>query len=99
MTKDTHWIHRQAGLATQFGWQDEGKLAQVNSTTILGKLPDQDVWIVEVDGTATDEVADGEYYWPIEAYVAVYRQPNGSAISRAATSREVALCTEEEDEA
>ena len=97
MTKpDTHWIHRQAGMATQFQWQDEGKIAQVDSTSILGKLPGQEVWIVEVDGTATDEVAAGEYYWPIEEYVAVYKQANGEPISRHATDEEVALFVEEE---
>ena len=94
MSTDTHWIHRQAGMATQFQWQDEGKLAQVDSTSILGQLPGRQVWIVEVDGTATDEVADGEYYWPVEEYVAVYRQPNGEPISRPATDEEVALFVE-----
>jgi len=83
-------------MATQFQWQDEGKLAQVDSTAILGQLPGQDVWIVEVDGTATDEVADGEYYWPVEAYVAVYKQADGTPISRAATDEEVALFVEEQ---
>ncbi len=48
MSTDTHWIHRQAGMATQFQWQDEGKLAQVDSTSILGQLPGRQVWIVEV---------------------------------------------------
>ncbi len=96
MTTDTQaWIHRAAGMATSFAWQDEGKLAQVNSTAIMGKLEGQEVWIVEVDGTATDEVANGEYWWPISEYVAVYKHEDGTPTVREATEAEIALFVEE----
>src|SRR5215470_15592691 len=95
-----HWIHRQAGLAIQFEWQDKceetGDCAQLDYTSILGKLPGKDVWIVECNLTATDAVADGEYWWPVEAYLAVYKQEDGSPISRYATEEEIALFVEEE---
>jgi len=99
MTKlDLSWVHRQAGLACQFTWQDEGEMAELDSTTILGQVPGKEIWIVECDGTATDAVANGEYYWPIEAYLAVYLHDDGTPTSRPATDEEIALFIEEEQE-
>jgi hypothetical protein len=100
MTSEHHWIHRQAGLAIQFEWQDKcaeaGDCAELDSTSILGRLPDKEVWIVECDLTATDAVADGEYWWPITNYLAVYKRDDDTPISRHATDEEVALFVEEE---
>jgi hypothetical protein len=97
---DTNWIHRQAGMAIQFEWQDKcaesGDCAQLDSTSIIGKLPDQEVWIVRCDLTATDAVAGGEYWWPVEEYLAVYKQENGEPFSRHATDEEIVLFEDEE---
>ncbi len=100
MTTDTHWIHRQAGLAAQFEAQDEGEetgeTAILEYTSILGQVPGKDIWIVQCDFTCTDAVADGEYWWPSTGYLAVYKRDDGEPISRHATDEEVALFVEEE---
>ena len=104
MSTDTqHWIHRQAGLAIQFEWQDKaletGDRAELDRTTILGKLPDKDIWIVRCDLTATDAVADGEYWWPVEDFLAIWKRDDGTPLSRHATDEEIALFdTDEEDD-
>lgn len=85
---DLAWIHRQAGLTIQFEYQDKGKPAQLNYTTVLGKLKDSDTWIVECDLTVTDGVANGEYWWPETAYVAVYKH-DGEPASRDVTDEEL----------
>jgi hypothetical protein len=100
MTTDMHWVHRQAGLAIQFEWQDKcietGDCAELDSTSIIGKLPDQDVWIVACNLTATDGVADGEYWWPVTNYLAVYQREDGTPSSRHATEQELALFPEDD---
>lgn len=89
--RDLQWVHRQAGLAAQFESQDNGEMCVLESTTILGKLPDSEIWIVECDFTCTDAVADGEYWWPEERFLAVYIHEDGKPISRHATDKEVEL--------
>ena len=96
---DLHWIHRQAGMHAQFEAQDRemetGDTKILDSTSILGRLPDKDIWIVRCEFTCTDMVANGEYWWPDETYLAVYKQEDGEPISRHATDEEIALFEQE----
>ena len=90
---DLHWIHRQAGIAIQFEWQDKaletGEQGQLDSTEILGKFSDKEAWLVACHLTATDAVADGEYWWPVTDYLVVTKRANGEPTSRHATDKEL----------
>jgi len=96
---DLHWIHRQAGMAAQFQAQDEdmetGGTQILETTTILGQVPGKEIWIVECDFTCTDAVAEGEYWWPEEKYLAVYKEAEDKPMSRHATDEEIALFEQE----
>jgi len=98
-TDDLSWIHRQAGMAIQFEYQDNPHVYsfELDYTTILGQVPEQEVWIVECDLTVTDYAAQGEYWWPPEEYLAVYKQENGTPFSRHATDEEIALFVAESE--
>lgn len=95
---DLSWVHRHAGLVAQFQAQDQqaewGDTRILETTTIIGQVPDKEIWIVECAYTCTDMAADGEYWWTEEDYVAVYKQENGEPFSRQATDEEVALFVE-----
>jgi hypothetical protein len=97
---DLHWVHRQAGMHAQFEAQDQqmetGDTKILDYTSILGQVPDKDIWIVECDFTCTDAVAEGEYWWPEEWYLAVYKKEDGEPTSRHATPEEIALFEQEE---
>ncbi len=92
---DQAWIHRQAGLAIQFEWQDKaletGEKAELNSTEILGKFSDKEAWLVACHLTATDAVADGEYWWPVKDFLVVWKREDGMPTSRHATDEEIAM--------
>ena len=92
---DLRWVHRQVGLAAQFTAQDHemetGDTRILESTTILGEVPEKEVWIVECIFTCTDMAANGEYWWPEGDYWAVYKQENGEPMARIATDEEVTL--------
>jgi len=88
---DLRWVHRHAGLASQFMFQDEGKIGQLETTSIIGTVSDGLIYIVECGFNVTDEVADGEYWWPEEVYLAVFLQEDGEPTSRYATDKELTL--------
>lgn len=96
---DVSWVHRHAGLVIQFEWQDEcaesGNCAGLDSTAIVGKFEGTENYLVCCDGTATDGAAQGEYWWPVKAYLVVWKQENGEPISRHATDEEVEMFGEE----
>lgn len=87
-----HEVHRQAGLAIQFEWQDlemeTGETRVLDSTQIIGKFTDKDAWLVCCEGAATDGAAQGEYWWPVKAWLVVYEE-DGKLTSRHATKEEI----------
>jgi hypothetical protein len=73
--EDTAWVHRAAGMAAAFGWQDEGTPASVEYTKIVGKLPNAKgpapLYVVHVLGTAD---SGHGYTYPIETHLTVTRR-------------------------
>jgi hypothetical protein len=61
------WIHREAGLVVMFEWQDSQWRGVLDSTTVLGKVPGTETYIVFCEGTGYDH----DTPFPLTTHVAV----------------------------
>jgi len=88
------WAHREAGLAIQFQWQESTFPAQLDHTTVLGKLPGTETYVVLCEGTAYDHSTP----FPVKGYLTVTKGKDDKAIIDDATDEQVALVTQEQEE-
>lgn len=94
-TQDTQWLHTQAGIAAQFDYQDKGQSLAIDSTEVLGQSPTTGRFLMRVLGQATDR---GEYWWPVEEYVAIGKKEDGIPTADDPTDEEMAEFVGEEVE-
>jgi hypothetical protein len=89
---DLNWVHRAAGMCATFQAQDDGRSVEVETTQIVGSIGEglSLLYIVLVEGIETDEVANGEYWWPFAEYWSVCRDPQGVEVVNEATPEQIA---------
>jgi hypothetical protein len=83
--EDTVWVHRAAGLAAAFGWQDEGTPASVGKPP--AKENEAPPSVVRVEGTA--ESGHG-YTYPIQRHLTVTKRQDGEPGTDDATEEQIA---------
>jgi hypothetical protein len=92
------WIHREAGLAVMFEWQDGPWHGILDSTTVLGSIVDSDgreTYIVLCEGTGFDHDTPFNLSEHLAVSVAKDDEGNEKIIVEDATKSQIKAVTDD----
>lgn len=86
MSEDFSWVHQHAGMAAVFQWEDEGTPVSLDCTTVLGKLPNTETYVVYVEATADSGFG---YSYPIDTHLTVTMRDDGTPVIGDVTDEQI----------